>query len=234
MLDIQGRRVLCHGAGQSRREFLRVGAASLLGLSLTDWLRMQACGQVQPAKAKSVIQIWQGGGPSHVDTFDPKPEAGQDYCGPLKTPLETNVAGIRIGELMPMMAKQADKYCLIRSFTHPDFGHETATYSVTTGTVPTPDLVYPSMGSVVALKKGYEAGYQGSLPPYITLANPLGRFSDSGFLGNKYKTFATYGDPNSADFRVQGMMSPSGVTDQRVQDRRSLLQSVDDFASRVE
>jgi hypothetical protein len=236
MLDVHGRNVEVSRdcCGQSRRDFLRVGVVGFLGLSLTDWLKMKACGQVQPAKAKSVIQLWQGGGPSHLDTFDPKPEAGSDYCGPLKTPLETNVAGIRIGELMPLMAKQADKFSPIRSFTHPDFGHETGTYTVITGTVPSPELVYPSMGAVVALKRGYEAGYQGSLPPYITLTSPLGRFSDSGFLGSKYKTFATYGDPNSADFRVQGMMPPGGMTVERVQERRSLLNSVDALANRVE
>ena len=70
-----------------------LGTAGLLGLSLADWLKMKAYGQVQPAKAKSVIQIWLGGGPSHLDTFDPKPEAGDDYCGPLKTPTGNQCRG---------------------------------------------------------------------------------------------------------------------------------------------
>src|SRR5258708_1060883 len=70
------------------------------------------------AKAKSVIQIWMWGGPAHLDTFDPKPDAGNDYCGPLKTPIATNVSGIRIGELLPLLAQQADKYSLIRGMTH--------------------------------------------------------------------------------------------------------------------
>ena len=96
---------------------------------------------MKPAKAKSVIQIWAGGGPSHLDTFDPKPEAGSDYCGPLKNPIATNVKGIRISELLPVMAKQADKYSIIRSFTHQDGGHETAAYTVTTGHLPPRDLV---------------------------------------------------------------------------------------------
>jgi hypothetical protein len=236
MLDIQdsGIHLSRTVAGESRRSFLRAGAASVLGLSLAQWLQLEACGQTQPAKAKSVIEIWQNGGASHLDTFDPKPEAGADYCGPLKTPLDTNVPGIKIGELMPLMAKQADKFCMIRSFTHPDFGHETATYTCLTGTVPSPDLVYPSMGAVVALKRGYEAGYQGSLPPYITLTSPLGRFSDSGFLGSKYRTFATYGDPNDPNFRVQGMAPPGGMAVERVQERRALLDSVDALAGRVE
>jgi Protein of unknown function (DUF1501) len=234
MIDLRDGQVSFSRQGMGRRDFLRVGSVSLLGLSLADWYALQARAQPSQGKARSVIQMWMGGGPSHLDTFDPKPEAGSDYCGPLKSPVATKVPGTRICELLPRMAEQAHRYTLIRGFTHPDFGHETATYSVTTGTVPTPDLVYPSMGSVIALKKGYEAGYKGSLPPYISLTNPLGRFSDSGFLGNKYKTFATYGDPNAKDFRVQGMMPPGGVPDARVTGRRSLQQSLDSFTARAE
>lgn len=234
MIDVQGGQVTFSRPGMGRRDFLRVGSLGVLGLSLADWFALQAHGQVKAGKARSVIQMWMGGGPSHLDTFDPKPEAGYDYCGPLKSPVATKVPGTRLCELLPLLAQQADKYTIIRGFTHPDFGHETATYTVTTGTVPTPDLVYPSMGSVVALKKGYEAGYKGSLPPYISLTNPLGRFSDSGFLGNKYKTFATYGDPNAKDFRVQGMMPPGGVADARVADRRTLQQSLDSFTAGAE
>ena len=220
--------------GLSRRTALRVGALAGLGLTFADWLALRAHGQVKEAKAKSVIQLWMGGGPSHLDTFDPKPEAGEEYCGPLKTPVATNVSGVRICELFPLMAKQADKYTILRGFTHPDAGHETATYTVTTGNVPTPDLVYPSMGSVASLKKGYDAGYKGSLPPYISLTNPLGRFSDSGFLGAKHKTFATYGDPNSDQFRVQGLTPPGGVPDNRVQERRTLLAAIDGLAKRAD
>ncbi len=87
-------------------------------------------------KAKSVIQIWMWGGPSHLDTFDPKPEAGRDYCGPLDKPIATNVPGIRICELLPLLAKQADKYSIIRSMTHGSNAHETASYMVQTGRMP--------------------------------------------------------------------------------------------------
>ena len=99
--------------------------------------------QPRKAKAKSVIQIWMWGGPSHLDTFDPKPEAGYDYCGPLNKPIATNVDGIRIGELLPLLAKQADKYSIIRSMTHGNNGHETASYMVQTGRKPGERLVYP-------------------------------------------------------------------------------------------
>ena len=106
------------------------------------------------AKAKSVIQIWMWGGPSHLDTFDPKPAAGYDYCGPLNKPIRTNVDGIVIGELLPLLAKQADKYSIIRSMTHGINAHETAAYMVQTGRKPGERLVFPSVGAVVSLFKG--------------------------------------------------------------------------------
>ena len=134
-------------------------------------------------RAKSVIQIWLAGGPSHLDSFDPKPAAGNDYCGPLNNPIATNVDGIRIGELLPLLAKQADKFSLIRSMTHGDNGHETAAYLTQTGRRPGDRLVFPCAGAVVSLFKGYEAGYKGLIPPYIVLTQSQGRFSEAGFLG---------------------------------------------------
>jgi len=232
MLDIHPHKVTRSRTGLSRRDFIRVGTAGALGLTLADWLRLKACGAIQEGKAKSVIQLWMGGGPTHLDTFDPKPEAGEDYCGPLKSPVKTNVPGIRISELLPMLAKQADKFSIIRSMTHGNNGHETATYIMQTGTMPG-DLVYPAMGAVVAYKRE-EAGYKGSLPPYISLTSPFGRFSEAGFLGTKYKTFATGGDPNRDRVSVQGIVAPSGVNDQRLKERRTLLESVDSLAREME
>ena len=233
MLEIRSQKSHRTCSGVSRRDFVRVGAVSMLGLTLADWLKLQARGETTNGKAKSVIQLWMGGGPTHLDTWDPKPEAGTDYCGPLKNPAATNVPGIRISELLPLLAKQADKYSIIRSFTHPSYGHETGTYIVQTGTMPTAEAVYPSIGSVVALKKG-EGDYKGLLPPYITLTSPLGRYSDSGFLGTKYKTYAPGGDPNDKNFRVEGLVLPGGVTEKRLQDRRALLQTVDSLGKEME
>jgi len=102
MLDLFGRRVTRNCEGTSRRDFIRVGAAGMLGLTLADLLRLKAQGQTAPeAKAKSVIQLWMSGGPTQTDTFDPKPDAGEDYAGPLRKPLQTNVPGIKIGERSP-------------------------------------------------------------------------------------------------------------------------------------
>jgi uncharacterized protein (DUF1501 family) len=210
----------------TRRGFLRVGSASLIGLTVPDLFRLQA----EPAKAKAVIQLWMAGGPTQTDTFDPKPQAGEDFTGPFRGAIATNVSGIQVSTLLPLLAKQADKYTIIRGMTHSNNAHETAAYIMQTGTMPTAELVYPATGAIVALKKEHT----GSLPPYITLTNPLGRFSEAGFLGNNFKTFAPGGDPNNPNFRVQGLVPPRGMTDQRIAERRTLLQSVDALAKQAD
>lgn len=217
----------------SRRELLRAGAIGLLGLSLGDWLERKARGAVREGKAKSVIQLWLGGGPSHLDTFDPKPDAGGGYTGPLRQPLPTNVAGVRIGELLPLLAKQADKYSLLRSLTHHDNSHETASYIMLTGTAAGTELVYPSIGSVVAFERS-RSGARGALPPFIGIPSGFGRFSESGFLGSENRIFATGGDPSARDFRVQGIVDPAGVGAERRERRRALFQSIDTLARDLE
>ncbi len=177
-------------------------------------------------KARSVIQIWLWGGPSHLDTFDPKPQAGNNYCGPFNQPIETNVPGIRICQLLPLLAQQADKYSIIRSMTHGNNGHETAAYLVQTGHAPGERLVYPALGALVSRFKGYDGGYTGLIPPYIVLTTPQGRFDEAGFLGPLYKPFATGGDPNAKRFVVEGIVSES-VTEERQRARRDLLGSLD-------
>jgi uncharacterized protein (DUF1501 family) len=212
----------------TRREAVQrtlLGAAGLvLGHHLS--LRAFAATPSAKAKAKSVIQIWMWGGPSHLDTWDPKPEAGNDYCGPLNKPIATNVDGIRICELMPQLAKHADKYAIIRSMTHGNNGHETASYMVQTARAAGGRDVFPCVGAVVSLFKGTQAGYKGLLPPYIVLTEPQGRFSEAGFLGGRYKPFATGGDPGQTKFAVEGVVAP-GISDERQRERRELLHKLD-------
>ena len=212
------------GTAMSRREAVQrtlLGAAGLmLGHHLS--LRALAAAPSAKAKAKSVIQIWMWGGPSHLDTWDPKPEAGNDYCGPLNKPIATNLDGVRICELMPLLAKLADKYAIIRSMTHGNNGHETASYMVQTARAQGGREVFPSVGAVVSLFKGVQAGYKGLLPPYIVLTEPQGRFSEAGFLGARYKPFATGGDPGQPKFAVEGVVAP-GISDERQRERRELL-----------
>jgi hypothetical protein len=217
-----------HGPAITRREAIRLGllgsAGVLLGNVFTSGsLAAPAAPVAKPRpKAKAVIQIWLWGGPCHLDTFDPKPDAGEEFCGPLRSPIATNVDGIQIGELLPLLAKQADKYALIRSMSHGVNAHETASYTVQTGRASGGRDVFPGMGAVVSLFKGYDAGYKGLLPPYIVLTELQGRFSESGFLGPRYKPFATGGDPGAARFMVEGVVA-EGISDERQRARRELL-----------
>jgi hypothetical protein len=215
----------------SRRDLLRLGLIGGVGLATADlWcIPSFAAAPAPKAKAKSVIQIWMWGGPAHLDTFDPKPEAGRDYCGPLTHPIETNVSGIRISELMPQLAKCADKYSIIRSMTHGVNGHETASYEVQTGRAAGGRDSYPALGAVVSYFRGTSAGFSGLIPPYIVLTQPQGRFPEEGFLGSRYLPFATGGDPAQEHFAVEGIVLP-GINDQRQQARRQLLHDLDNLS----
>ena len=226
---------LAGGAPITRRDALRLGLLGSAGLLLGGATAARGATAssdgrpvVRAAKAKSVIQIWLWGGPCHIDTFDPKPDAGPEYTGPLTQPLATNVAGIRIGELMPMLAKQADKYALIRGMTHGVFAHETASYTTQTGRASGGRDVFPGVGAVVSLFKGYDAGYKGLLPPYIVLTELQGRFSESGFLGARYRPFATGGDPAANRFMVEGVVA-QGISDARQRTRRELLHRLNTY-----
>jgi hypothetical protein len=220
----------------SRRDVLRSSVLGAAGMWLAHGGPLRAFGGTPPpavtGKGKSVIQIWMWGGPSHVDTFDPKPGAGNDYAGPLNKPVETNVSGIRIGELLPLLAKQADKYSLIRSMTHGNNAHETAAYMTQTGRKAGEPVVYPGAGSVASYFRTSKSvtngggAYHGQLPPYIVLTEPQGRFDEAGFLGTRYRAFATGGDPSQGRFLVEGIVA-AGITDKQQRDRRELLDRLD-------
>ena len=222
------------GHGMNRREAMRLGLFSTAGLLLADQAGAEPGAStpiIQPpakppieTKAKSVIQIFLWGGMSHIDTWDPKPDAGYDYMGEFRTAIPTNVDGIQLGELFPNLAKQADKYALIRSMTHRNNGHETAAYLMQTAHAPGERLAYPSVGAVFSHFKS--PNYKGLIPPYVVLTQPQGRFSEEGFLGPRMKPFATGGDPNATRFEVEGVVS-RGIADARQLARRELLKKVD-------
>jgi hypothetical protein len=221
----------------TRREAILCGmfgaAGLLLGgdhLAWADLPKTTPSSPIIKPKAKAVIQLWMWGGPSHLDTFDPKPGAGDEYMGQFMSPIKTNVDGIMINELLPELAKHADKYSILRSVTHNNNGHETAAYIVQSGNMPGDNIVHPGIGAIVSLLKGYGAGYTGLVPPYVVLTELLGRFSESGFLGSKAAAFATGGDPNQTPFRVEGVVA-SGVTSQRQRDRRDLLHNLNSLGN---
>jgi len=156
-------------------------------------------------QAKSVILIYLDGGPSQTDTFDPKPDATRDIYGNLKGFCQTNVPGIILGEKLPLLAKIADKYSLIRSMTHGVNGHETGHYAMITGDLSGGSVVYPSYGAVISYMK--KDSYKGILPPYISLTAANNRFNEGGFLGNAYKSFDTGGAPEKGFFEVEGIIN---------------------------
>lgn len=213
------------GIRMNRREALRATLLTTAGTMLTGLPNLNFAQTARPAaKAKSVIQIFLWGGMSHIDTWDPKPDAGRDYNGDLAKAIATNVDGIQLGELFPSLAKQADKFSLIRSMTHRNNGHETAAYLMQAGHAPGERLAYPSIGAVFALFKSPE--YKGLIPPYVVLTRVEGRFSEEGFLGPMFKPFATGGDPNAQRFEVEGVIT-KGLTEERQKARTELRGKLD-------
>lgn len=217
----------------SRRDVLRYGSAAAAAAAFAGSMTPAArAAQLSNSKAKAVIQIWMWGGPAHLDTFDPKPGAGESYCGAYKTPIATNVDGIQIGQMLPLTAKQMDKIAIIRSMTHGVNAHETASYMVQTGRPAGSGDVFPCAGAITSYFKGHNAGYKGLIPPYVVLTKPQGRFSESGFLGLKYKPFATGGDPAKTPFEVEGVIA-KGITEKRQRERRNLLKSLDTLSVKM-
>ena len=178
---------------EDRRSFIEKCAKISFGLSVLPFFTRIAEAAETPGaakapnaglpgfgKAKRVIFLQLNGGMSHIDTWDPKPDAGRDYMGDFMTVIPTNVDGIKIGQLFPRLAEQADKYSLIRSMTHGINSHETAAYYMQTGHAQGERLSYPSVGAVFAHFKS--PGYTGLVPPYVVLTKPQGRFSEEGFM----------------------------------------------------
>ena len=232
MLDVILGRASRRCDGVSRRDFLRVGALGGLGLTLPALLRGEAhAGERRGARAKSVVLVYLGGGMSHHDTFDPKPDAPTEVRGQYK-PITSCLPGVQVSEKMPLMAQQLDKVSLVRSGSHNNDHHETATNWVLCGKFGSAFGDYPAMGAVVA----YEMGFRGQLPPYVAVPrNPsfTWELGKSAYLGGRYESFKA-GDPNEANYKVQDVSPAEAVTPQREQRRQNLLGAVDDLARQVQ
>jgi hypothetical protein len=218
--------------GVSRRDFLRIGSLGALGLSLPRLLEAEAkaAPERRQARARSVILVYLGGGLSHHDSFDLKPEAPEEIRG-IYRPINTSVPGLQIGELLPRMARRMHKVALVRSGAHNNDHHETATNWVLSGRFGSPFGDYPAMGAVVS----QQLGFRGPLPPYVAIPrNPsfTWELGKSAFLGGRYESFRT-GDPNTGDFRVQDVAPAEILTARSTQRRQTLLQAVDNLAREV-
>ena len=220
----------CRGA--SRRSILRAGLLTAFGLGLDDLFRLRSFGSgtggVKPTKVKHCILIWMAGGPSHIDTFDPKPDAPSDVKGEFK-PIDTSVPGLRISEVFPNLAKVMDQVTLVRSVTSPEADHDRAAHHLLTGYRPSPALVYPSFGSVVS--KSLEEA-RGAMPTYVAMPDaPI--FASSGYLTPAFDPFAAGGDPNAEGFRVRDLTPPDEVTLERLNRRRGMVKRLDGFGRDV-
>src|SRR6056297_2989028 len=216
----------------TRRGWLQAGCLSAFGMGLTTWLQMprlpaaEAVARDFPRRpAQSCILIWLDGGPSHIDTFDPKPAAPREVRGPFAS-LATAVPGVAISELFPQLARRLDRCGLVRSMTSPLGEHNLATRYLMTGYHPIPVLDYPVLQSATASLRQRSA----VLPPYVAIPDHRvggARFAPQGFLPSQHGPFAVGGDPSEADFQVEHLQPPAGLSLQRLDRRKRYLQRLD-------
>ncbi|QDU27820.1 hypothetical protein ETAA8_29110 [Anatilimnocola aggregata] len=212
--------------GVKRRDFLRAGALGV-GLSLSGYLRLSAAGELKKAKATNAIFINLTGGPSHMDTFDLKPDAPAENRGTFN-PIKTCVPGVEISEHLPKLAAQADKFCVLRGVSHTLGAHALGTEYVNTGNRPIQSLEYPGYGAVVTKEKGGPK----DLPPFVAIPNSNQR---TGFLGVQYAPLNTTGSPKSGQsYGVRGISLGNGLTVEEVERRQNLLQGLDKTFANVE
>jgi uncharacterized protein (DUF1501 family) len=206
--------------GVARRDFLRVGVIGGSTLTLANSLRWAAAGEAQGPKAKAAIFINLAGGPSHMDTFDLKPDAPAEYRGEFN-PIATNVPGVQISEHLPKLAQCMDKIALLRGVTHTLAAHPLGAQYVNTGNRPIPSLEFPGYGAVVAR----ELGGPDELPTNVAIPrNPQG----PGYLGVRYAALSTGAAPKAGQkFSVRGVALGGDLTITEVRRRQQLLDDLD-------
>lgn len=207
--------------GNTRRDFLRVGGLSAGAFTLANYLRMAEAGEVSTsAKAKAAIFVNLPGGPSHLDTFDLKPEASDEIRGKF-SPIETNVPGIRISEHLPKLAQCADKFAILRGVSHTLAAHRLGSEYVNTGSRPLASLEYPGYGSVVTS----QTRAADDLPPFVAVEKSNQR---PGFLGIQYAPLNTGSAPVAGvPYSVRGISLGNGITVEQLERRRGLLTDLD-------
>ncbi len=224
-------RVRLCGPGRSRREFLQIGSLAALGLSLPQYLWAKENGAIKPGNDnRSCIMIFNLGGPSHIDLWDMKPDAPSEIRGPFN-PIRTKSDAFEISELLPMHAKIADKFSLVRSCWHDGAAvHDAGWQMMQTGRRFTGGVQTPHAGSVTS----YLMGRKTDLPPFIVLPQLMGRGGGNlpngqagGFLGKAQDPFALMADPSKADFKVPDLLPPDQIGAHRMDRRRTMRDIVD-------
>lgn len=218
-----------------RRGFVKAGALGMAGLSLSDLLKAETlAGSAKASRNKSVIILWQRGGPSQHETWDPKPDAPQEYRGAFGA-MSTKVPGIQICDLLPKCAKVMDKFSIIRSLHHTDAGHSAGDQIMFTGYPPNKanpnENAYPSCGSIVAKQQGH---LDPELPPYVMIPQRLPGV-DPAYLGKKYAPFETRADPaTEGPFVLPNFSLGDSLSLNRLGSRKDLLRSFDDVRREVD
>jgi uncharacterized protein (DUF1501 family) len=215
----------------SRREFLRLGLAGLGSLSLPALYRLQALAASQPAGERTaVIIVWLRGGCSHLDTYDPKPDAGSDYAGPF-APLATRTPGIMLTELLPRQAQRTHRFALLRSMAHTGGGHPSGSLQLLSGDPDAQDKLTPVQPDWMSVAHYLRSGEPKALPNYVGV-NPITRYDSftiagPAYLGPSYEPFSVTGDPSAPQFKVPNI----GIADEgerrRLHARVGLRQSID-------
>jgi len=220
--------------GFSRRDCLQLGLGGLLGGGLVGALQAttlaSGSGESTPVRrqADSCILIWMDGGPSHYETFDPKPEAPAEIRGEFGT-IETKTPGMRFSEILPNLANISDSLAIVRSIRHDQGNHGAGNHYMMTGAPPRIPVgcgafvsFHPSLGSVVSHQLGAPHG----IPAYFSIPN-MSRSGGPNFLGSRFAPFVVPDDPNSQSFRVRDVTLPSGLGDQRFSQRQLIRQQID-------
>jgi uncharacterized protein (DUF1501 family) len=222
--------------GWSRRDFLHAGSLSMLGLTLPGWMNLKAADAVQD-KDVNCIMLFLVGGPSHIDTWDPKPNAPAEIRGPFK-PIDTAAPGMQITEIFPKMAKHAQEFSLIRSVYHTATAvHDTGHQMMQTGRLFTGGIEHPHMGCVL----GYLKGQRGEVPAHVLIPKPIGRTGgnlphgqNAGYLGKQYDPFVLNADPSDPKFKVPDLLPPDYISSIRAERRQKLRDAVDGAFSAFE
>jgi hypothetical protein len=222
--------------GWSRRDFLHVGSLSMLGLTLPGWMNLKAADAAQD-KDVNCIMLFLVGGPSQIDTWDPKPNAPAEIRGPFK-PIDTSAVGMQITEIFPKMAKHAQEFSLIRSVYHTATAvHDTGHQMMQTGRLFTGGIEHPHMGCVL----GYLKGQRGEVPAHVLIPKPIGRTGgnlphgqNAGYLGKQYDPFVLNADPSDPKFKVPDLLPPDYISSIRAERRQKLRDAVDGALSAFE
>lgn len=209
----------------NRRDFLHVGS---IGAITLPWLLQHESHAAQKyyatreGVAKGVIHVYLPGGMAAQESWDPKPYAPLEYRGPFGA-INTNVPGLQFSENMKHMAKIADKVTVIRGMTHGEAAHERGTHNMFTGHRPSPAIQYPSFGAVVS----HELGGQKNLPPYVAIPQVPNEYAGTGYLSSSHSAFSVGSNPESSSFKVRDLALPGDIDENRFNNRRSILETVD-------